>query len=314
MTPSHDSPAASTFWAKIGARIDIPLTFAIIVVLCFWASAFAAIRVGLREYSPEHVALLRFLTASAGLVIYGLIVRLPFPAWRDVPIIVVNGFFGFTVYHIALNAGEEGVTAGVASLIIASVPIWVALAAGVFLGERLPRWGWIGIGISFSGVLVIALSSEDGLKFNPHALLVLVAAFGQTVFTILQKPLLKKYNPFHFTAWAIWCGTAFMMAFFPGLIGALQEAKAESTLAIVYMGIFPGMFAYFGWSYVLKRLPASIASTLLYLIPALAIFIAWVWIGEVPALLSLGGGVLVIVGVITVNTRGRQPKPRPESP
>ena len=76
------------------------------VTLLLWASAFAAIRVGLRAYGPGPLALLRFLVASSVLGIYALLTRMRMPAARDLPGVFLMGFLGITVYHTALNYGE----------------------------------------------------------------------------------------------------------------------------------------------------------------------------------------------------------------
>jgi len=73
----------------------------------------------------------------------------------------------------------------------------------------------------------------------------------------------------------------------------------------VYLGIFPGALAYVAWSQALAHLPTSQAASLLYIIPVIALGIAWVWLGEVPMVLAVFGGGLVIAGVLIVNTRGR---------
>src|SRR5262245_33670445 len=71
---------------------------ALATTLVLWASAFAGIRAGLAAYEPGQLALLRFLTASVVLGVYAAVVRLRLPAWRDLPAIVLVGFFGITLY------------------------------------------------------------------------------------------------------------------------------------------------------------------------------------------------------------------------
>ena len=131
------------------------------LTVVFWASAFAGIRAGLQSYSPESVALLRYLTASICLAVYALLTRMPLPALRDVPGIALTGFLGFSFYNVALNAGEQRIPAGTASLIIASAPVFVALMAGAFYKERLRLRSWLGILLSFVGVAVISVKPQD---------------------------------------------------------------------------------------------------------------------------------------------------------
>jgi drug/metabolite transporter (DMT)-like permease len=287
-------------------KIDLSVFLAVGLTIAFWASAFACIRISLRSYTPENVALLRYLTASFALVVYALLAKMPLPARKDIPRIALTGFLGFTFYNVALNAGEQVIPAGTASLMIASTPIFVALLAGKFFNERLKMGAWIGILVSITGVTLISIESKDGLQLSLSALLVLAAAVSMAIYTVAQKPLLKKYSPLQFTTYAIWAGTFFLLVFSPGLVRQIPTASLESTLAVIYMGIFPGVLGYFGWSYVLAHMPASKAGSFLYLTPAVAILIAWLWLGETPAVSAWFGGLLILTGVIIVNLSGKK--------
>ncbi len=285
--------------------IDFRIIMAIAVTLIFWASAFAGIRVGLKAYSPGNLVFFRFLTASLVLLAYAIITHMPLPERKDLPAIFFLGFMGITVYQLALTFGELKVTAGSASLLIASGPIFTAILAMLILKEKIKPWGWAGILISFLGVSLVARGEGEGIKFEPAAFLILLAAISTSFYFVLQKPYLKKYSPLKFATYAIWSGTFFQIFFSHGLLQNIKNAPIEATLAIIYMGIFPAALAYITWAYVLSRIPASLAGSYLYLSPVLAILIAWIWLGEMPLFLSLVGGALALTGVVIMNVWGR---------
>ncbi len=276
---------------------------AIAVTLTLWSSAFAGIRVGLEAFSPGHLALLRFLSASAVLLIFAVIRRMPLPALRDVPFMLLIGLFGITVYHTALNYAEVRVSAGAAGILIASSPVFTALLARAFLRERLRPWGWAGIALSFGGSALVALSEGEGLSFEPHAMLVLLSALSGSIYFVMLKPLLRRYSPLQLSTYAIWAGTLLLCIFLPGLPQAVGTAPAGAILTVVYLGVFPGAVAYITWAYALSRTPASVLASYQYLIPVLAVFIAWVWRDEVPRVVALLGGAVSLVGVILVNRK-----------
>lgn len=278
---------------------------AVVVTLLFWASAFAGIRFALGSFSPGALVLLRFSIASVALIIYAVVARMRLPAWRDIPAILLQGFFGITLYQVALTFGEQTVSAGAAGLLIATVPCFTAICAVLFLGERLTLWGWLGIVCSFVGVAIISFAGQGGLRFSPGALLIVLAALAECIYFIAQKRSMRKYSGLELATYAIWSGTLFMLIFTPQLIHELPQAAPAAIGSVFYLGICPAAIAYVTWSYALSQAPASVVTNALNISPLLALFIAWIWLGEVPTPFALIGGGIVILGVLIVNLTRR---------
>ena len=279
---------------------------ALVITTVFWASAFAGIRAGLDAYGPGQVALFRFLVASAVLAAYAVLARMRLPERRDLPAVFLAGLLAFAVYHVALNYGEVTVSAGSASILIATAPVFTALLAVAFLGERLRALGWFGMGVSFLGSAMISLGEGEGLRLDPSAALILLAALSTSIYFVLQKPYLEKYGALAFTTYAIWAGTLLTLVYLPGLLSEVQTAPLGTTLAMVYLGVFPTAIAYVTYAYSFSRMPAARAASFLYVIPVMAYVIAWLWLGEIPTLLSVVGSAVTLAGVLLVNVRGRR--------
>ncbi|MFJ7183931.1 DMT family transporter [Lysinibacillus xylanilyticus] len=284
--------------------LDIKIISAHFITIILWASAFPGIRVALTAYSPEHISLLRLLVGSFVLIIIAIITKTPLPALKDIPIILFLGFLGFTVYQVALNYGEQTISAGVASLLVSTTPIFTALLAVVFYREKLRLWGWVGSLVGFCGVAFISVGgSTGGFSLNMGIIIVLIASLSESIYFVFQHRFLEKYGAIPFTMYAIWSGTIFMLIFSPGLGEAILNAPLNATLVTLYLGIFPTIIPYFTLAYVTSRTGAAEATSTLYLTSVFAFLIAWIWLGEVPHSSAITGGLITLAGVFISNIK-----------
>jgi drug/metabolite transporter (DMT)-like permease len=284
------------------------LFFVLLTQAVLWASAFAGIKVGLESLSPGHLTLLRHIVASLCFVPFLFFTKSKlFPKWRDVPFFFLIGFLGYSVYHTALNYGELNVSAGTASLIIATAPAFTAIVASFLLKDKLPVLGWVGIFVSLAGVVLIVLGDNPDIGFNVYALLILLSALTAAFYSTLQRPLFKIYTPVEVTAFATWAGTVPMFIFWPDFISNLQTASINSVIAGIYIGIFPSAIAYSLFAYAISKMPVTSVASFLYTVPVFGLFFSWLLLNEVPTLFTLVGGLIAIAGIVVVN-RSRQKK------
>ncbi len=269
-----------------------------------WASSFPTLRFALQEYEAGPLVLVRFFFSSAVLAVFALAVRMPLPALRDWPVLFFFGTTGMGLSSAALTYGMRTVGAGAGSFLVGMIPVFSALWARLFLGERLVALGWLGIAVSFAGVGLSGIGEGEGLSLNPGAALVVASAFLQSVFYVGQKPYLRRYSALQITCFAVWSGTLSMAWFLPQVPAAVAAAAPGRTIAVGLLGIFPNGLAFAAWSFALSRARAAHVTSAMYVMPAIALTIAFFWLGEVPSPLTVVGGVVALVGVALLNLWG----------
>lgn len=267
------------------------------LMIGLWASAFPGIRAGLEGYTPEHLALFRLLIGSIALLLFAVLTKMRLPDIKDIPAIFLLGFLGFALYHILLNIGEKTVSAGVASLLVTTAPIFSAMLSRLFFKENFGFPKWFGSIISLLGVSMIAFGAGDYTYSMKGILFILLAAFSESMYFVFQPHYIKKYGFIRFVTFSIWGGTIPMLVCLPGLGGEMINASMNSTLSVVYLGLLPTVVPYFALAYVTSLVGTSEATLSLYATPALALLMSWLWIGEIPAFISLLGGVVTVGGV-----------------
>lgn len=277
--------------------------FAFTITIILWASAFPVIKLALSDFSAVHLSSLRLSIASLILLILTIIKKIPIPDFKDIPIILLLGFCGFTLYHIALSFGEYYVSAGISSLIVSTTPIFSALLATYFLKEKFSKLAWIGSIIAFIGVACIALGNDSKvIAMCIGIALVLIASIGESIYFVFQSSYFKKYGFIPFTIYTMLAGSLFTFIFLPGAIHELQYADTNTLLLVLYLGIFPTVIPYFALAYTIYKVGVADATMSLYLTPACALVLSFIMVGEMPTMVAIIGGIVTLIGVsITTN-------------
>jgi drug/metabolite transporter (DMT)-like permease len=269
------------------------------VTVTAWASAFIGIRDAGEEISAGALSLGRLLIGSAALGMIVAIRREPLPARSDLPAIAFCGLLWFGIYNVALNEAERHVDAGTAAMLVNVGPILIALLAGVILHEGFPRSLLAGSAVAFGGAILIGLAtSGGGLAASGGAALCLVAALAYAGGVVSQKPVLARVSALQVTFLACAVGALACLPFGPKLVDELGGASGSSVGWMIYLGLVPTALAFTTWAYALSRTTAGRMGATTYLVPPLAILMAWLILSETPPLLAVAGGGLCLVGVV----------------
>jgi drug/metabolite transporter (DMT)-like permease len=271
--------------------------------MVLFASSLVAIRAALSSYHPLELASLRFIVASLVLLVMALGGRIRAPGRHDWPRFLLVGFL-FFLNMVGSNYGLKTIEAGEAAFILNTVPLLTAVLAFLMLGEVMSGVFWVGLGLGLLGVSLIVVSSGGGLALKPGSLFLFLAALTFATFQVVQKDLLRRHRPLEVTSYAVWVAAALLAPFGISLPATVATASVAATGAAVYLGIFPSAIAFWCWFTALERIEVSRVAVFLNLGPVLTVLIAFVWLGELPSLVSLGGGALVLAGVAIANRPG----------
>ncbi|TDC80615.1 DMT family transporter [Actinomadura sp. 7K507] len=295
------------------AGVDKLAVAAATVTVVLWASAFVSIRSAGAEYSPGALALGRLLSGTVVLGALWLVRREGLPPKGAWPGIVTAGILWFGAYMVALNWGEQLVDAGTAALVVNIGPILIALLGGWLLKEGLPPRLMAGMAVSFAGAAVVGLSmSGEGGSSVLGVLLCVVAAVTYAAGVVSQKPALRHASALQFTTFACAIGAVVCLPFSGQLVSEAAVAPTGATLNMIYLGVFPTAIAFTTWGYALARTSAGKMGATTYAVPAIVVLMSWLLLGEIPGLVTLGGGLLCLAGVAVSRSRAQRAQPEPE--
>jgi len=276
-----------------------------ILVAVLWGFSFLSIKVTMATLPPMTLAAARFIVACA---------VLPVAAWlagedlriarQDIPVLVLGGLLGVTLYFYFENNGILLLSASESSILIGTIPVVSVLAERIFLGTRLPARVYGGSLLSFAGVALIVLQ-PSGTPSSLAGYLFMIGAVGAWVaYNFATRKVSKRYGRLNVTFW---------QSLF-GLIGCIPLALLESRawkvptpatlLNVLYLGVICSAAGY--WLYVatLDHLGVGRASVFVNLIPVVAVIAAYFLLGDrLGAFQWLGAGI-ALMGVYLATSPG----------
>jgi drug/metabolite transporter (DMT)-like permease len=201
--------------------------------------------------------------------------------------------------NAVLFYAEEDTAIGLASLIIASIPLWVVVLR-LLLGERIPTMVLAGVGVGFAGVAVLLQPGRGGVTAG--VLLCLLSALMWSVGTVASPRLPMPANPFTATSWEMLAGGLLMLPF--GLWNAGSTSPSvTSILGWVYLVIFGSVIGYTAYTWLLANAPLGLVSTYAYVNPVIALLLGVLFRDEHLSSRILIGAALVTSAVALVVRR-----------
>ena len=300
-----------------GTRAGFSAWAALLVVWLVWGSTYLAIRVADRSIPPFEMAAARYLTAGAVLYPLALLgsrrrrraaaqTAAPGPAggrassrlaqWGGMAVV---GTLLLAFGNGGVSYAEQTLPSGLAALLVASVPLWMALADRVINGQRIPPLGWIALILGLAGIAVLARPSGNGAVLP--VLVVLGASVSWGIGSVLAGRLPAPASPLVGSAMEMLTGGIVLtgLAAVTGELARTDPAhvSAQSLLGLLYL-IGPGsLLALTCYVIALRRLPTAVVSTYAYVNPVVAVSLGALFLGERPTLATLLGGVIVVLSV-----------------
>ncbi|HBY07007.1 MAG TPA: EamA/RhaT family transporter [Chloroflexi bacterium] len=285
----------------------LKVTFSVIV----WGGSFIATKVALRDVYPATVVWLRF---GIGVLILGLATlwrkQLRFPGRKELPYFALLGFIGISFHQWLQSNGLITAQASTTAWIVATTPIFMALLGWLILREKLTKLQAFGILLAAIGVLLVVsegrlASLTQGDFGGIGTLLIVISAPNWAVFSTLSRRGLQKHPAGLMLLYVMGFGWLFTSVLFfnePGLAD-IRQLTINGWLGVIFLGVACSGIAYIFWYDALQAIPASQVGAFLYLEPLVAAMVAAIILDEPILLVSLVGGLTILLGVWLVNRR-----------
>lgn len=277
------------------------------IVSFFWGTTYVAAKVGTEEMPGLFVAGIRQLLSGLILVSFFLLRGYKLPGLQVMKQISLQGFFLLCIANGALTWAMEYISGGLAAIIAAMVPLFIALFS-VWLSNcaKLTRWMLAGLLIGFTGIVIIFsdyLGQMQSRSFVFGVMLALISvlswSFG-TVYTSRNKPAIDVL--FNVGLQMLVAGTVMLLVCaVTGKYVNLTETGQQSWMAISYLVVFGSLLAYTAYVFAISKLPPTLVSVYAYINPLVAVVLGWLLLAEKMNMTMLFGTLVTLAGVYLVN-------------
>jgi drug/metabolite transporter (DMT)-like permease len=287
------------------------------VVYIAWGSTYVGIRDMDETVPPLIGAGLRYF--SAGVAMYAFLAArrrtLPRIPARELGSVALVGILLLVGGNGFVSVAERHVPAGLAALLVASVPLWL-LILRYLSGERPSRATLAGLGIGFVGVALLVARGGRGQGVSiPELLVVIGAALSWALGSFASSRLPMPSDAALGTALEMLIGGVVLGALGP-LLGehwaSISHASARSLLAIAYLSTFGSILAFTAYVWLLQHASISQVSTYAYVNPAVAVVLGALLLSERITLVTVIGGLVILAAVAVVIRAERRPEPSAE--
>jgi len=281
-------------------------TIILLVIISFlWGYAWVWMKVGLDYFGPFTFAALRFGLGALvllGILIWRKDIWIPGKEW---PVIVMLGLCQTTLEYILLMYGMLFVTAGKASILIYSMPVWNMVLAYFFLGEVITSKKVASLCLGVLGLAMVMgwdFFCHQSIRVLFGESLIVLAAVSWAAANILMKKRFQNSDKVQVSAWQMAVGALGLV-----LVALLFEREIpvifapKAVVAIVFCGVFSSAICYTLWYFVLEKVDTTVASVSLLFIPVVAQFFGWLQLGEVTNLGTAVGTILICASIYFVS-------------
>ena len=289
------------------------------IVYFVWGSTYLAIRIGIRSgagFEPFWFGGMRVFTAGIILLGWGLIrgknLRL---SKKDLLILAGSGFLLWIGGNGLVVWAEQQVHSGIAALVVATVPIWVAFLDSI-MDSQVPTLKVIlSLIIGFLGIFILSLPVlTSGIRADLLSILaLLLASFSWASGLVLQTRHPVSLSRGVSSGYQQLFGGIFFAAIALIVREPLPTPTTQAWLAWGYLLIFGSVIAFTSFVTVLQILPTRLVTTYSYVNPVIAVLLGWLILGEPITYWTIAGGVLVLIGVTGIyraSSASKEPETR----